>query len=858
MHLSRVNLFRLACLVGILIYSGFAAAQDLEVVASGAAAAPPRANSDTTELPADILLRDFLVLPRVGNYGRQPLQRDPIDYAMASGSWKPPSAGDTVTAADGQEHSWQVAQPDQQGRLSGPHAQGGYAHTVVSSPVERIMLLKATRHASVRVGNEWLAGDPYGLGWLELPVRLGAGEMPLLFHLAQPGFNAKLVTPPADVYILTADVTLPDVAIGEDRKQWGAVPIVNATTQRLTGGEIRATCGEKVVTTKLPAIESLTVFKAAFRFDPTGGSERDQTVKLSIFLRDTRGGDGMAEVTTQQLPVRRVADTEPHVRTFISQVDDSVQSYYVVPATEPATRDETGLILALHGLGESHEAFAKNYQAKPWAHIVLPQNRRPFGFDWEDWGATDAMQALRDARRHLLFDRRRTYLTGHSMGGRGAWYLATRYPDRFAAVGISSGWIAGGSPDAAQQSSSNIETLLGQLQSVDATLPLLRNLTNMGVYILHGEQDQRISPAQSRYMRGRLGNFHKDFVYYERPGAGHWWGKECVDWPDMMQFFKSRRLDDDPDELSFSTHNPALSSECHWATIGAQEDPLEVSNVTLKRDKKRNVIRGRTRNCRIVAFETSSERSDRRALKVTLDNSPTISLRPRRRGQKLWLAKDEEGRWQQSREPTTSEKTADRAGMFKAALDHRFVLVYGTAGNQEENDWARQKARYDAQTFWYRGNGAAVVMPDAEFDASGQPNRSVILYGNAQTNTAWPALLSTCPVQVRSGRLEVSVEISARPEIGDDLGLLMVRPHPGSTSAHVGVVGGTGVRGMRATDRLRYFVSGVTYPDLMIFGPAAFRPSTGKQPRGDIRTLGTFGPNWNVDTGNIVWRDLAL
>jgi len=69
----------------------------------------------------------------------------------------------------------------------------------------------------------------------------------------------------------------------------------------------------------------------------------------------------------------------------------------------------------------------------------------------------------------------------------------------------------------------------------------------------------------------------------------------------------------------------------------------------------------------------------------------------------------------------------------------------------------------------------------------------------------------------------------------------------------VGFVGGTGIEGMRLTNRLRYFVAGVAYPDLMVFGPKTLVDGTE-----DIRALGYFGNDWKVDTGEIVWRDVAL
>lgn len=56
------------------------------------------------------------------------------------------------------------------------------------------------------------------------------------------------------------------------------------------------------------------------------------------------------------------------------------------------------------------------------------------------WTDTDLLAALLDevAARYAV-DRTRVYLTGHSMGGNGTWYLAYAHPERFAAIAPMSG-----------------------------------------------------------------------------------------------------------------------------------------------------------------------------------------------------------------------------------------------------------------------------------------------------------------------------------------------------------------------------------------------------------------------------------
>ena len=100
------------------------------------------------------------------------------------------------------------------------------------------------------------------------------------------------------------------------------------------------------------------------------------------------------------------------------------------------------LVLTLHGAGVAALGQVDAYASKAWAHLVAPTNRRRFGFDWEDWGRLDAVEVLEDAQSHLESDPRRVYLTGHSMGGHGVWHLGVTYPDRFAALAPSAGWVS--------------------------------------------------------------------------------------------------------------------------------------------------------------------------------------------------------------------------------------------------------------------------------------------------------------------------------------------------------------------------------------------------------------------------------
>jgi hypothetical protein len=174
------------------------------------------------------------------------------------------------------------------------------------------------------------------------------------------------------------------------------------------------------------------------------------------------------------------------------------------------------------------------------------------------------------------------------------------------------------------------------------------------------------------------------------------------------------------------------------------------------------------------------------------------------------------------------------------------VFVYGTAGTPEENAWSFAKARFDAEMWYYRGNGAVDIEPDTAFGALSERERSVVLYGNANNNSAWKSLLARSPVQVR----HEAVQIGGREIKGDDLACLFCRPRPESESAMVAAVSGTGLAGLRLTERLPYFMSGVAFPDCTVLSAETLKTGSAGLP-----ACGFFGNDWSVERGEFAWKE---
>src|SRR3954469_24186877 len=174
------------------------------------------------------------------------------------------------------------------------------------------------------------------------------------------------------------------------------------------------------------------------------------------------------------------------------------------------------LIIALHGLGGTEDAFFDNYEkafpplAESHGYIVAaPLGYRVDGsYGWglgnppadptirstQERSEADVMEVLRLVRQQYKIDENRIYLAGHSMGAIGTWKIAPKYPDLFAAIATFSG---SGQP---------------------ATLERIRHVPE---FVVHGDNDPTVNVEGSRAMVARAKELGIEVKYIEVPGGTH-------------------------------------------------------------------------------------------------------------------------------------------------------------------------------------------------------------------------------------------------------------------------------------------------------------------------------------------------
>lgn len=819
--------------------------------------APVRAQVNQAPQTAPHQFTQGLAALTGSRYGREAIYTDPLAYQLYTGTLKQPAEG-AVFGIDeqGREIKWVAVAADSLNRLrplgsfrgnagapAGPGVTagslrgglggaGGYTYLTYESPREQVALLNIRGNSNVYVNGELHMGDAYSMGYLHIPVKLRKGRNDL--YARGVLITANLSFPNQPALLRTDDPTLPSIRLGESNASlWGAVVVINTSANPLTGLQLTSRLAGREQTTSVPTVPALSSRKVTFGFDGSGITTKGPQMAELVLVQKGKTLDKAS------VSVEAVAPAASYSRTFISQIDGSLQ-YYAVTPQSAGSASSAALFLSVHGAGVEAIGQARAYKAKDWGNLVAPTNRRPRGFNWEDWGRLDALEVLALAKEQFKPNPQHIYLTGHSMGGHGTWFLGATYPDKWAAIAPCAGYPSlkdyGSADGVIPDSSSNpLEQMLLRAGSQSDVLKLTTNYKPLGVYVFHGDADRTVPVTYARQMRKILGETQPDLSYYEYPGGSHWFGDHSVDWKPLFDFFKWHEIpvDSTISTIDFKTANPGISSTFRWASIEQQERPLIYSRIQLNRTKQG--ITGTTANVALLKLALD-QFGAKTSVSITLDGQSAITHTNTTAHDTLMLRRDGNS-WAVTGKPDRAQKGPHRNGTFKDAFNNRMVFVYGTRGTKEENDWNIQKARFDAETWYYRGNGAVDFVADTDFSLATYADRGVVLIGNATNNAAWKLLLADCPIQVERNQLRAG----SQQWQGDDLAAYFVWPIKNSATASVAVIGGTGLKGMRAASANQYFAGASGFPDFMIFGLDMVR--LGSQ---GVRMAGFFDNNWKL------------
>jgi pimeloyl-ACP methyl ester carboxylesterase len=727
---------------------------------------------------------------------------------------------------------------------------GAYACVSVELPAAGRALVEAERVGSFWLNGDLFPGDPYGHGYMRVPVILKQGVNNVTVPLSGYGnhrFLFRFLPVPAPV-ITVDDYTVPDIVWGERGHFWIGVPVLNTTGARAE--EITITVGDGLFTRHLEYTLSgpapLCVKKIPVELEVTSLPDSGDVLEIPI----TVGTGGATYADTVELRLRNPGQSAK--RTFISKIDGSCQYFAVMPPERVQPGKQYSLILTLHGANVRAENQADAYKPKAWAYVVAPTNRRPFGFDWQDWGRLDALEVLAIAKRTLPVDTNRVYLTGHSMGGHGVWHIGLAHPDLFAAMAPAAGWTCFELyiPWFLQKAYIYGEPAQRGMREIalreDWPHTFLENALDLPIFILQGGADDNVPSFHARLFVAGLDELGYRYEYKEDPGRGHWYNIDsldvaCVDDPDLMGFLETKVRDPLPHRVAFKTVNPSRSGRAYWLEVIEQEHLYRETELAAR-------VRGDT-------VEIEMQNVSRLGVTLSRDLIPSgkavLEI-----GDRHWHLRFDEPQVFRFSKRAGGFRIGDNRnaglskcprlyGPIKQAMFSPFVLVYGTRGEAATTDLLIRLAGFEAFQWWRRGNGFVEVLPDTEVTPAVIRDYNLIVFGGKAENTVTAHIDRFLPIRSAGAHLQLGeIRLS-----GPGLAAKLVYPNPLNPEKLVVINEGTDLKGLELLTSMRDLYAGAGLPDFVVFDG-----DTNRRGWGGVVAAGFFDSGWRLDPTDMYLR----
>lgn len=451
----------------------------------------------------------------------------PFQLAIRSGWLTNPKGGDSLGGS-----IWKPALPNEDGFIFTDNGNSPiYAEW--TEPADRKVLAQFMFGGSELLGHcvngKLQPNNPWGTVPFELtPLSLKAGKQTIIAGSAM----RFLLYPVRSKFVFNPKTALiSDIRPGESKLFDGSVTAINCTDSDQAISLHAQVDDGPVTTTKVPALPAMNSRIIRFKYKSDAVLEPGAH-KLKLWVKDD-----LPSITD----IRVTKDGEAFRRTYIDKNDGTVHAYTVVPP--PGGTSGKPVVGFLYGGNpEGSQIVAKEFQSRPGYSVVIPEVR---GATWSGIAGRDAMETLDHACRELRSDRTRTYLFGHSMGGHGAYLLASLNPTAFAGVGSSAGWISLYTylyPLSQQRLLDNADpiervfSVVHEEQRVENRFDALAKVKNFSV--VHGTKDAWVPMAETLRLRDEMVKRGAMFEVIEQSGSDHFWSKDGMnqyDFPPVIE-----------------------------------------------------------------------------------------------------------------------------------------------------------------------------------------------------------------------------------------------------------------------------------------------------------------------------------
>jgi pimeloyl-ACP methyl ester carboxylesterase len=424
--------------------------------------------------------------------------------------------------------------------------------------------------------------------------------------------------------------------------------------------------------------------------------------------------------------------------------------------------------------------------------VLRPTGRGP-GSVYQNYGEVDLLEAIEHVCEVYSIDRRRISITGASMGGAATWYLASHYPDVFAAAAPFCGycdyqlWEKPGGLTFHMH-----EWEEPSWRSRSAALRV-ENLEHTPIWMVHGQWDRAVGGGvpfeHSRQMAERLAQRGFAHRFTEVPETGHGSRKPEI-WEEVLCWLLDQVKVECPRHVALAAHS-LRHNRSYWIRLEqlARYGRRGMIDATLGDDGD---VVATTENVRAL---TLGPIDDGQAHPVTIDGAVAGTLPP---GASMMFAQPHDEPWGAIGSLPAAQKRHACSGPISDLFHEPVVLVQGTTGSAEETFFNRWVCS-NAQGFFRSRNGGVhrggilgensvhlTSAVDMELSDEMRLGRNLLLYGTPASNAVLKRYEGQVPLAFEGN----AIRVAGRTYRGDRLAIFAIFPHPENPDRYLAVHGG--------------------------------------------------------------------
>ncbi|XP_055880964.1 uncharacterized protein LOC106057948 [Biomphalaria glabrata] len=575
-------------------------------------------------------------------------------------------------------------------------------------------------------------------------------------------------------------------------KNW--LKIINVKVQKQAKGETLVASLAHTYNTIAPGQTKVVVISLELK-DRTHGAQLTPTctdIDLELKVQTSEGSENVA------LVLRCRNKGSSFLFTFLDH-DGSVQHAAAVEPIGLCPDKICPVFLTLHGTTVPPQNQADSYKKmvrgefefgilKMW--LLAPT--RHGAHNWEGPGALTALAAIQALHQmsqgsswlEMKTDPNKVLFAGHSMGGHGAWHLATHFPDRATGLISLAGWIkkeeygdsnlffrhdiSTSHTDPAVKSV--MESCVGE-NDVDKHLG---NLKGIPVLARIGANDRTVHPYFVRRAVRLLKESEVDVTYTELPNLEHWWWdtKEtndggCVNDAQIRKFISKiseslipkefcSKGDDAPcsaasEESSkqlfrLVTVNPAFGDGLKGLSVLQQIIPFRTS--VIKINVTSDVLTLTTQNveCLQLKKDVSNRGLNLQSIKHFNIDGTSLEFSALDFPQ-IYCLLGESNQWALIQDWKTRTQNGlirgpHNYGPARRIAERQFLICVGTQLDDTRSEVLLRHAAYIANQFFLISDAVVSVLEDYEVDKMILDDYNLIILGNPNENLLTEKYLS--------------------------------------------------------------------------------------------------------------------